>query len=303
MTSDTRPGGEPALPDDADTWHYLNAPVVVCLTDSVQNSKWNAKRAWQWAEIVREHVETPRKEDAPLWSFVLPSKPDRRADSVDFVTALAFDFDGKAGPDWDNVLDQFSLVNHWAYTTFSHSPDSHAFRVVLPLETAIPASEYPEAWQAAVDILEIGAWVDPSCKDLARLFYLPSCAPGAERRQFGAWQFGCFDWSAWLAVWRSRKMAQSAPPKFSEPDAVPRVRKYAIGDRITELDIQREKLVRMLQSMSPDRDYASWMRIILGVGKAMGLEGVDILEQWSQQSNKYNAADWKAFRRKAGFGG
>lgn len=305
MNLDTRPGGEPALPDDAATWHYLDAPVAVAIAEGVQTGVWSGRRELSWAEIVREHVEADTKDSVALFSFVRPSRQERRSDSVEFVSALCFDVDGKAGATWDDVLDRFEGVACWAYTTWSHTEEAHAFRVVLPLERAIRPDVYAEVWNMTVDLFGLRGIVDESCKDIARLFYVPSCKPGAVRWQYDNFEHkpAPYEWHGWLAAWRASKLVQAIPQAFSAPQAEPYTRRFAR----TAHDEQRRVAIRALRNgldkLSPDIGYNDWKNIALGALKGYGAEGLDIVEAWSRRSAKYNPADWRAFRRKEGQGG
>lgn len=305
MDLTTRPGGEPALPDDAAQWHYLDAPVAVAIAQGVQTGIWSGRQLMPWAEIVCPHVEIATKDGAALVSFVRAAKPERRSDSVEFVSALVFDVDGKAGATWDDVLDRFEHVACWAYTTFSHTEEAHAFRVVLPLERAIKPADYAEAWNATVDLFGLRGIVDESCKDVARLFYVPSCRPGAVRWQYDnfASRPAPYEWHSWVAAARASKMVPTIAETFSAPQAEPYTRRFARDERHEQRRVALRALQNGLDKLSPDIGYNDWKNIALGAQKGYGAEGLDIVEAWSRRSSKYNPADWRAFRRKEGLGG
>ena len=88
------------------------------------------------------------------------------------VSMVVMDFDQGSIAD---IHEKLKEVNHLIYTTFSHSLRVAKFRLIIPLKTPVPVSQYREVWEQ-VNILT-GGIADQSCKDPARLHFLPSCPP------------------------------------------------------------------------------------------------------------------------------
>ena len=117
--------------------------------------------------------ELADKRQARCWS------PTRYADGmtsrsnagVSSVTCLVFDLD-RMPPD-PKRLEGVCWIGH---TTWSHTPETPKWRVVIPLAKPVPAKCWAEVWQRARAALCPEA--DPSCKDPSRQYYLPSHPAG-----------------------------------------------------------------------------------------------------------------------------
>jgi AAA domain len=129
-----------------------------------------------WQSLVERlcRYDTREQKDGKAWSPVtyLPGTTRGKA-NVDQVFALVLDLD-HGSPPWD-LLEGLEYVAH---TTFQHTPEAPRWRVVLPLLRPVGGIDWPSFWLRAH--AHFGGCVDPATKDASRLFYLPSCPPGAE---------------------------------------------------------------------------------------------------------------------------
>lgn len=100
----------------------------------------------------------------------------RRNDNVRLVSMAVFDFDKGESP--QAILEKFKEFNLALYSTHSSTKEAPKFRLVLPLKEALTPAQFKAAWPFGIE------GMDPSCKDLARMFYLPSCPPGKEGEAF-----------------------------------------------------------------------------------------------------------------------
>jgi hypothetical protein len=141
------------------------------------------------------YTERPSK-DGKAWSPVtyLPGTTRGKA-NVDQVFALVLDLDH--GGDYWVLLEGRELVAH---TTYQHTPAAPRWRVTLPLTRPVSGADWPAFWLRANAFF--GGCVDPATKDASRLFYLPSCPPGAQHEE--KWQHGT----------------------LLDPDSLPEVEKY-----------------------------------------------------------------------------
>lgn len=121
------------------------------------------------------------------WSPVVIAQGQRRSnDNVQAVTAAVFDLDHVTREQLTALaprLEGYAFVIH---STHSHRPDDLAFRLVMPLSAPVPAHQWREFLAKAIAHFQIPA--DPSCKDLSRLYFVPSCpakgpAPKATRKE------------------------------------------------------------------------------------------------------------------------
>ena len=141
-----------------------------------------AARTVSWADVAVRLSSFPqvvpgtRKRDQPCWSPAhYRSSEASRAVDVETVSLLVLDLDG--GMAIDEALDRTEGLERLAHTSWSHQPDTPRLRLVLPLARPIPVSDWPIAWTAAVDALDIPA--DPACKNANRRFLLPMQPPGS----------------------------------------------------------------------------------------------------------------------------
>jgi hypothetical protein len=125
-----------------------------------------------FAQRLCRYDERPVK-DGRAWSPVtyLPGTTRGKA-NVDQVHALVLDIDHAPLP-----LDLLGEWEYVAHTTFRHTPEAPRWRVVLPLGQPVAGAEWPAFWLRANAYF--GGCVDPAAKDSSRIFYLPSCPPGA----------------------------------------------------------------------------------------------------------------------------
>jgi predicted P-loop ATPase len=116
----------------------------------------------------------------PAFSPVVIPKGTRANDNVGSVTALVLDLDGLSEDQSVHVFHSLREYEFIVYPTHSHRyPDFNCFRVILPLsrEFTVPeGKDLLSAWQGflktVITFFQLPA--DPACKDLARLYYLPS---------------------------------------------------------------------------------------------------------------------------------
>jgi len=123
--------------------------------------------------------EERREKGGVAFSPVSYSEPRRGNKNVECVTLALVDYDD--GTTIAEVQERFSAFEFLLYTSFSHTPEHHRFRVLFPLKKAIAAADWDCAWQ---HLAKLAPGLDESCKDLARIYYLPTYRPGAEHLSF-----------------------------------------------------------------------------------------------------------------------
>jgi KaiC/GvpD/RAD55 family RecA-like ATPase len=98
--------------------------------------------------------------------------------NVRAVTMLVYDLDHVPAEDtsWMKRL-RAERVAHVVHSSHSHRDDDVCLRlVILPSRDVAPA-EYPRLWLAVID--RYGLPADRACKDLSRIYFLPSCPTDA----------------------------------------------------------------------------------------------------------------------------
>lgn len=133
------------------------------------------------ARVLTTFDERDGKE-GPLWSPATFKPGQRRSiTNVTGVSCLVADLDNGADlPHLDSAFGRY----HWAiHTTHSyHWPDAPKMRWVIPLHDEAQAEDWPDVWERFAILCAMHkVKIDRACKDCSRMYFLPSCKPGAER--------------------------------------------------------------------------------------------------------------------------
>ena len=110
------------------------------------------------------------KRTLPMWSPVRLSPSYRRKDNVVCASCLVLDYDD--GTTIDVAMATWSRWYRILHTSWSHRPDKHRFRLVLPLQRDVTPEEYPALWRWAEVFAD--RQVDKACKDISRAWALPA---------------------------------------------------------------------------------------------------------------------------------
>jgi hypothetical protein len=107
------------------------------------------------------------KQAAPGWS---PStfKGRRKNSNVVETSCICLDFDD--GVTLREARNRFRQFHSIFNTSWSHTPEHHRFRLILPLSRPVSREEFSQAWASRL----CGGKLDKSCKDPARFWYLPA---------------------------------------------------------------------------------------------------------------------------------
>lgn len=128
------------------------------------------------------HTERPSK-DGPLFSPAEYRSGAARGNAgVLRVHFFVVDIDHVTHDQAASVLERLEGLERWVYSTHSYSEeDAHgaSIRAVLGLSRPVEASEWSSFWAQVV--LEFAPETDAARKDLAGMYYLPACRPGAPR--------------------------------------------------------------------------------------------------------------------------
>lgn len=124
------------------------------------------------------HEEREEK-DGPLFSPTRYREGQKRGlKGVSALSLLVLDFDRGTPP--ERLTPSWERWEYVLYSTFSHTPESPKWRAVFPLAREVPAEEWPALYRRLAAALG-GGETDPACKDASRIYYWPSCPPGAPR--------------------------------------------------------------------------------------------------------------------------
>lgn len=105
----------------------------------------------------------------PAWSPTEYAKGATRGkDNVLSVSCLVLDYDD--GTTIEAVLDRWLHWPCFLHTSWSHTPDHHKARLIVPLEVHVPVEDWPLVWAWAYGRDDR---IDRACSDPSRLYYLP----------------------------------------------------------------------------------------------------------------------------------
>ncbi|MGI8924873.1 MAG: DNA primase family protein [Fimbriimonadales bacterium] len=115
-----------------------------------------------------------REGNIALWSPATYNTPHRSAKNVESISCLVLDFDDGATP--EHFEDAWEGLERVCHTTYNHTADHPRWRVIFPLSSPVPASEWPAVWRKLAVALG-GNEGDEACKDASRFYFLPGCPP------------------------------------------------------------------------------------------------------------------------------
>ncbi len=190
-----RPSGDPNSPEGV-AWPAAGRVVTLNLRGLV-------------AFLLDRHVATG-KFACPY--FLVGAFVDgvRRNSAFLFASVVALDVE--KGPTTQQAHATFRRWVHVIYTTWSHRPGAHRFRVVIPLARDVNADEYKRLWALLAGMLAGGA--DPQTKDLARALFLPAERPDGGRAAAKAWEDApLLDPDDLLAGVPAQAVRPAAPPR------------------------------------------------------------------------------------------
>lgn len=148
----------------------------------------DAVNDYEWEDFAEElfntgHVRTHNKksEEVGLFSmYRLKPGKTRAKENVLEVSGWALDLDKATQAEIDATrarLDAAGLT-YVCYSTHGHTDAKPKIRIIGPLLAPVPGKEWLSVWRAIVDTYT-GKTSDESCKDSSRMYYAPSCKPGA----------------------------------------------------------------------------------------------------------------------------
>ncbi|MEI6805570.1 MAG: hypothetical protein WCK49_03575, partial [Myxococcaceae bacterium] len=140
-----------------------------------------------WSEFVERlssPIEVANKLDAPALSPAeWPAGARRSNDKVLRVHFAALDLDKITEAVLESVLKTLEPFQYVLHTTYSHAGSSlNCLRVYLPLSRPVEVLEWPAFWKNLNQL--VGNASDHACKDLARVYFVPSIPPGTQDKNY-----------------------------------------------------------------------------------------------------------------------
>lgn len=144
------------------------------LFNSIKNV--NAKQARKSLRNITQKLSTPIESDNKDTYLVGPYKlsaDEKRANSnVEAVSALVFDIDNPKNHSFEDIVALTSAYLGLVHTTWSHTTQAPRYRVVIHLQSEVPARDFAEVRSSFLMFnQELANIVDQSCSDISRAYY------------------------------------------------------------------------------------------------------------------------------------
>lgn len=154
---------------------FYTISLFDCAFDIVPKAR---SRSWQQLVIGMTNHQEREDKDGRLFSPATFFEGTTRSNAnVESVSLLVLDHDD--GETLEEIEARLKGIAHTIYSTYSYDGENHKCRVVIPLNRPVAATEWPRVWRKLAH--HFGGQMDGQCKEPARMYYLPSCAPGAKR--------------------------------------------------------------------------------------------------------------------------
>jgi hypothetical protein len=132
-----------------------------------------------FGELIQNPAKNIPKEQLPMFNCWHNETGKRGSQNVTGISALVLDYD--SGFTMDEFYDRYYNYKWLLYTSSSHKPDFHKFRVIIPLMSMISKEEYTSDLRKALEYKFPES--DPTAFYTDHAFFLPA-AP-----QFGQYQY------------------------------------------------------------------------------------------------------------------
>lgn len=213
---------------------------------------------------------------------------------------MAFDLDDL--PEEITAVDLLKCIDGllaFAYSSHNHlMQDKGArFRVVVAVDSSIPADQYPDIVRAFSKRFPWSGAVDDKCFNSSRLFYLPSCAADrVDLFKFERQEGALFDWQE---VVNTNIVLPAIKPLKRGSDAFADIPSNLVPA------VDMVKLAEALEFIEPE-EYGAWLNVGMGL-RELHEEGFLMWDKWSMQSDKYTGRaellkKWASFTSGGGVG-
>lgn len=217
----------------------------------------------EWQDLIdlaRDPEVRDTKDGAAIVFAELSGKRSRA--NVVSVSALVYDLDSLSGDAVAELWERLDTYRKLLHTTHSHTPEKPKFRLILPLTRPASPEEFFALWDTFSARFCIDA--DRQCRDVARLYYLPSHPPSAAEWGHEHTDGQAVDVDFWIKRSASPIQKQTTPSGI-EAIAVPSV----------ELSDVREALRKSLTRYASDARHDAKRQVVQAVldGKPLADEG------------------------------
>lgn len=133
------------------------------------------------ASLGKKEAEKPHKNSQRLFSPTEFRKGGKRCTAdAERVHFGVVDLDHVAAKDFEAFLSRIVDLGLETvlYSSWSHTPDNISMRAIVPFSRPVAASEWSAFWPRFNH--HLGGYGDPTCKNVDRFYFLPSCPAARE---------------------------------------------------------------------------------------------------------------------------
>lgn len=117
-------------------------------------------------------IETADKDTYLIGPYKLGTEAKRANSNIESVSALVFDIDNPKNHSFDDIVALTSNYLGLIHTTWSHTTEAPRYRVVIHLQSEVPARDFAEVRRSFLMFnQELASIVDQSCSDISRAYY------------------------------------------------------------------------------------------------------------------------------------
>ncbi len=237
----------------------------------------------QIVRVLSKRTARPQKKGGLAFSpGVIRKGLTRASENVEFVSMMVGDVDG--GTTLEELRPQITQLKWIAYSSFSHDPAKglHKFRIVFFLSRPCLPNEWVLVWSGFNALLN--GHCDTACKDLSRLYYLPSCTEESLSDSFTEYNEG-----ALIDPDELKTLAPSAV-SFQGTNAL-----AVIAPRLPpppETFEEIERVNSMLAAITADCSYKEWRGVLWALAATGWLCAEKLARVWSEASTRFKEADF-----------
>jgi Domain of unknown function (DUF927)/Primase C terminal 2 (PriCT-2) len=243
--------------------------------------------------------ERSRDKDTRWFIPAIFSRPERRADAVSVLSGFTLDFDDGAitGKDIGRLK-----CRYVAWSSYSHGVDGkEKWRVFIPYAEPITPTEHINVYTHFQEVF--GGHLDPRCKTISQLWYLPGHPRDAPAHEVLSLVDGPYfvlpDVAQHPGNASSGGMA-GQPPKRLVATGVAANSELSASGPASLRDI--ESALGSIDPATFSQDYTDWLNLAMAVydGTKGSREGYDIFDAWSRRIPGYEQegieiSKWESF--------
>jgi putative DNA primase/helicase len=290
---------EPASYNVAFDTRKLPLMRYVSKTDNI--GKQNAGTWEQVAELLCKRDVRTNKDGKAFTPAFYKKGTTRAKENVMGVSMAVADIDD--GVALDTLKPAIASLSWAAYSSHSHTAGHPKFRIVFPLQRDCSPAKWPTAWAGLNALLK--GHCDPACKDVSRLYFLPSCPPETQADAFCITNDG--EWLDPDELVRTATDAEDSGSNLKNEFSNPLPSRATLAETPENIALVES----LLAALDPDphpagagKNRMPYLQTIWGIADLGWHCGYDIARKWAAGGDLFESrafdSDWKSFKTDGG---